>query len=462
MITKELHLGRIAGPFPQPPFSDFTVSPLGMVPKKDSGKFRMIHDLSSPPNMSVNDFISPDDASVSYETLDNVVHFIQNNGPGALMAKVDIEEAFRIVPIHPHDRHLLGFSFKNMYYYDKCLPMGCRTSCRIFETFSCALQWVAKHKLNITDITHILDDFIFVGPPNSSLTMHNLQSFLYLCQDCCVPIKHSKTVFPTTTIQAHGIEVDSINMQARLPADKLSKARHLLHSFSTRKKVTLKELQSLLGTLNFACKVVRPGRPFLRRLFDLTKGVTRKHHHISLNKAARADIRAWLIFMDAFNGISVFPHHMWSDSDAIRLYSDASGSLGFAAVFGASWFAGHWPRDLVDSHITTKELFPIVLALALWGSKLTNHKILFKTDNSAVAAIVNKQTCSDPQTMQLIRRLVVASLTHNVLFRAQHIPGFTNVIADRLSRFRFQEALTLAPWLNPDRTPLPMALLTTT
>jgi len=196
MINKELNLGRIAGPFIQPPFLNFTVSPLGMVPKKDSGKFRMIHYLSSPPNNSVNDFISPDDASVSYETLDNVVHFIQKNGPGALMAKVDIEEAFRIVPIHPQDRHLLGFSFNNMFYYDKCLPMGCCTSCRIFETFSVALQWVAKYKLHISEITHILDDFIFVGPPNSSVTSHNLQSFLQLCHDCCVPIKHSKTVLP--------------------------------------------------------------------------------------------------------------------------------------------------------------------------------------------------------------------------------------------------------------------------
>ena len=62
MIHKELKPGRIAGPFQHPLFQNFTVSPLGMVPKKDSGKFRMIHDLSSPPNLSVNDYISPEDA----------------------------------------------------------------------------------------------------------------------------------------------------------------------------------------------------------------------------------------------------------------------------------------------------------------------------------------------------------------------------------------------------------------
>ena len=80
MIDKELALGQIAGPFEQPPFTNFTVSPLGMVPKKESNKYRMIHDLSSLKHASLNSLISSEDASVSYETLDNVVHLIQKHG----------------------------------------------------------------------------------------------------------------------------------------------------------------------------------------------------------------------------------------------------------------------------------------------------------------------------------------------------------------------------------------------
>jgi hypothetical protein len=458
MISKELKLGRIAGPFSTPPFPDFVISPLGLVPKKESGKFRMIHDLSNPFGRSVNTFIEPTDAAVSYETLDTVIHFVQVNGKGALMAKVDIEEAFRIIPIHPNDRHLLGFMFQGNYYFDKCLPMGCRTSCRIFETFSTALQWVSKYKLHIKHITHILDDFILIGPPQSSVTFHNLQSFLSFCQDCSIPIKKSKTVLPTTVIQAHGIEVDSEAMQARLPQEKLDNARRMLTELAYKKKVTLKQLQSLLGTLNFACQVIRPGRPFLRRLIDLTKGVSRPFHHIRLDKAARADINAWLVFLRSYNGISLFPHNMWTESESIKLYSDASGSLGYASVFGSKWFAGCWTESLVSTDITTKELFPIVLSLELWGHLLACHKIMFKTDNAAVAAIVNKQTCKDPRTMSLVRRLVIASMTHNILFRAKHISGVSNVIPDHLSRFRFQEARKLAPWLDTHQTPVPQEL----
>ena len=61
--------------------------------------------------------------------------------------------------------------------------------------------------------------------------------------------------------------------------------------------------------------------------------------------------------------------------------------------------------------------------------------------------------------MALVRRLVIASLHFNIFFHAEHIPGYTNLIPDKLSRFLFQEARALAPWLNPSQTPIPPHLL---
>ena len=54
----------------------------------------------------------------------------------------------------------------------------------------------------------------------------------------------------------------------------------LISDFIHHKKVTLKEVQSLNGLLNFACSVIRPGRAFLRRLIDLTVGVCLPNHCI--------------------------------------------------------------------------------------------------------------------------------------------------------------------------------------
>jgi hypothetical protein len=302
--------------------------------------------------------------------------------------------------------------------------MGCRTSCAIFESFSSALQWVALNRLHIPFISHILDDFIFVGPPDSPVAEHSLQHFLAFCHDCGIPIKDSKTVFPTSCAVAHGIELDTVRGQARLPEDKLIRARELLQSFKAKRSVKLRELQSLLGLLNFACRVISPGRPFLRRLINLTLHINNPNHHVTINAEARADIDAWLIFLSSFNGVSLFQDPDLRDSYCLKLYTDASGALGFAAVFGHLWFASSWPTSWPDFHITVKELFPIVLILEVWGPLLSQKRILFFSDNQAVVHIINKQTCRDPVTMSLVRRLVVSAMKFNVLFKASHIPGF--------------------------------------
>lgn len=192
---------------------------------------------------------------------------------GSLIAKSDIKHAFRIIPVNPKDYHLLGFTWEGQFYYERCLPMGASSSCQIFEKLSTALQWVMLNKLEAGGMSHMLDDFFFIGSPQSDICKNDLMNFLALCGRINIPIKEKKTIWPVTFITIYGIEVDFIDMMSRLPPDKLDKCRTLVYKFSRRKKVTLQELQSLIGVLNFACLVVVPGRAFLRRLIDLTIGV---------------------------------------------------------------------------------------------------------------------------------------------------------------------------------------------
>ena len=56
-LTKEIEEGRIVGPFAEPPLPNLRISPLGVIPKKVQGEFRMIHHLSFPFGASVNDFM---------------------------------------------------------------------------------------------------------------------------------------------------------------------------------------------------------------------------------------------------------------------------------------------------------------------------------------------------------------------------------------------------------------------
>ncbi|XP_056017308.1 uncharacterized protein LOC130053772 [Ostrea edulis] len=265
-IGKEIGAGRVKGPFQEPPFKIFRVSPLGLVPKVQIGEFRIIHDLSSPEGNSMNDGICSDCKSVKYQSVDDACHLILQFGRGCQLAKVDVEHAYKLIPVHPDNFNLFGFALDDGFYFDKTLPMGLSYSCQLFEVFSTSLHWIAENKLGIQGCVHILDDFLFVSPAPARLCQVGLDRFMTMAERIGLPIKQEKTVLPTTCLVFMGLELDTVAMEIRLP---LEKCRKMVKKFMARNWTTLRELQSLIGLLNYACAVVLPGRTFLRRITDL-------------------------------------------------------------------------------------------------------------------------------------------------------------------------------------------------
>lgn len=458
-LQNEVNLGRVMGPFVSAPFSNFQVSPIGCVPKKTPGEFRMIHHLSFPSEASINDFICDELSTTQYASFDDAANLLVNLGRHSLMSKTDIEAAFRIIPIYVADHELLGIFWDNSYYYDTCLPFGASSSCAIFERFSSGLQWIAQHKLGLQHMLHILDDFLILGPPSSSQCLDDLNTFLSLCKYVGVPIKSSKTELPSTVMTFMGLVLDSDLMEARLPQDKLDKLRDLLQVHSTKRKITLKELQSLLGFLNFCCSVVRPGRAFLRRLINLTVGVSSRHHRITLSRESRKDLRSWSVFAQNFNGRNLLLDSVWLSNQHLHLHTDAAGSGGYAAIFGSHWFLGKWSTHHAKLHITFQELLPIVIAFEVWGSAFRNKCIEIHSDNMAVVHIINKQTSKDADIMILVRFFVFSCMRNNILTKAAHIPGKQNTLPDLLSRFQEDVFHQLAPEMDAYPTPIPVLLI---
>lgn len=447
-MFKEVALGRMFGPFSSPPFSNFRVSPLGVVPKKESGKFRLIHHLSHPKGSSVNDGIPKDDASVSYVSFDRAVMLVRQAGPGALLAKSDIESAFRLLPVHPECYHLLGCRVDDEYFYDACLPMGCSISCYYFELFGSFLEWATRYETASSCITHYLDDFLFVAPGGTETCSFLLSSFKFLMSRFGVPLSQEKTEGPTTLLSFLGIEIDSVQMVFRLPEDKLRKLLDLVQGFCGVRKVTLRQMQSLLGSLVFACRIMPMGRVFSRRLSLATRGVQRPEHRIRLTKPLKADLAVWQTFLVSYNGRTCCQEPEVSSVD-ISLYTDAAGSVGFGAVLGSEWCAGEWPQSWWDAglcrNLALLELFPIVVAVEIWGSFLSNKRVCFFSDNMAVVHCISKLSSSSLPVLALLRHLVLRCLQHNIWFRARHVPGVDNSIADSLSRFHWQVFRDLLP-----------------
>ncbi len=91
----------------------------------------------------------------------------------------------------------------------------------------------------------------------------------------------------------------------------------------------------------------------------------------------------------------------------------------------------------------------------MWSTILTNRCIMFHCDNLSIVHIINTQTAKEPAVMFLLRKLVVTCMLHDIVFRACHIPGHHNVLADHLSRSQFQRARDIAPWLDQEQSPMP-------
>lgn len=119
---------------------------------------------------------------------------------------------------------------------------------------------------------------------------------------------------------------------------------------------------------------------------------------------------------------------------------------------------GIWPGDWAYRNIAILEFYPIVLSLYLWGHTMSNKHVLFFTDNNALVHVINKQSCKDKDLMFFVRKLVMACLCHNIVFKANHIPGVNNNLADALSRLQVQAFKQMAPQMDSLPTPIPLCL----
>ena len=154
-----------------------------------------------------------------------------------------------------------------------------------------------------------------------------LTILFFLFEHLNIPVAPEKLEGSATSIIFLGIEMDMTQMVLQLPAEKLQELQDLIQSWLGRRLCQKRELQSLTGKLQHACKVVRPGRTFLRRVFELLKEGSKRHHHIRLGSAFRSDLMWWHMFLARWNGVSMM-NGVNPAQIHIEFFTDASGGVG--------------------------------------------------------------------------------------------------------------------------------------
>ena len=214
--------------------------------------------------------------------------------------------------------------------------------------------------------------------------MHKL---LGCCSQLGIPIPQDKTEGPKTCLAFLGIEVHTQAMELRLPVQKLARMRQTVSEWLGRKAARRRELESLVGILQHATKVVRPGRRFVRRLIQVMSSVKERDHFVRLGADVRSDLMWWQHFLESWNGIGILPNR----------------EMG-------------------------KELLPIVLVCIIWGKGWWGKKVTCHCDNMhmAIVEVLNSGYSKDKDMMHMFHNLFFISEHHHFLVEAVHLPGKLN------------------------------------
>ena len=170
---------------------------------------------------------------------------------------------------------------------------------------------------------------------------------------------------PSTSLEFLGVLLDTVRMEARLPDDKLQRIRQAIRSWLDKRSATV---LSLVGLLQHAAKVVRPGRTFVRQMYSVAAKVKELDHFTRLNKEFRSDLYWWYTFINEWNGISfIMPQTI--------IQTDASASWSCGAFFQGDCLQRKWPEHWQPIHIMAKEMVPIVLSCVAWRQQLSQKTV---------------------------------------------------------------------------------------
>ena len=180
---------------------------------------------------------------------------------------------------------------------------------------------------------------------------------------------------------------------------------------------------------------MKPGRTFLRRIFELIATLQQDHHRARLNKSFYADLEWWSTFMTGWNATSMF-YRSRRETPDVEFWSDASGSWGCGAIWQSQWLQIQWlsGSPIQKASIASKEMLPIVLGCIVWRYAWWGCTVRCNCDNKAAVRVINSHYAKDPLLAHMLLSIFFISAKSNFDITAIHTPGRLNIVADAISR----------------------------
>ena len=445
-ISKGLEDKSLLGPLDSIPFDIYVFSPLGSVPKSDSDERRTIMDLSFPKGRSVNDVI-PKDAyqgqsiSLRYPGVDKLVNLVKIKGSGCALFKRDLKSAYRqLLRVDPNDINWLGFSWKGKKFFDLTHPQGGRSAAMCCQRATSGLLYIFKSIRATNEAVNYLDDLGGAERWENGLADIAFDDLGSVLSKAHIEESVGKCCPPSTKMVFLGVLFDTLDMTLSITPERLIEIKSLLQLWSSKTHATKKEVQSIIGKLNFVAACVKPGRIFLARMFAFLRTM-KDTASVPLNEPFSRDIYWWDRFLLDYNGVSIMNIQDWSNPDEV-LSCDAclSGAGGWNAS-SRSYFHVTFPQFVIESavHISCLEILTICVCFRIWAPGFSGKRIQVFCDNEPSVQVIKSGRSRDPFMQACVRELFYLAAINQFEVCPIHIFGVDNRIPDHLSRWHLDQ-----------------------
>ncbi|KAK3244803.1 hypothetical protein CYMTET_45600 [Cymbomonas tetramitiformis] len=418
-LAKEMAAGRI---FDARDWLPRGVSALGMVERLRKGKlkYRPVWDYSRPSFVGVNDWIELQ--KDEFTTVKDAYALLR---PGMYMVKVDLEEAYRSLPVASQYWAAQCFQWRGKRYMDTRSPFGNRALPGIFMRYTRAI--VAWMQAQGVPCVGYLDDFFMVAR-----TAAEAQEMMDLLIEFVTMLG-----FKTCTASIDEERVQQVT-------DKLREMRAEAATGPVRRR----KLESLLGLLTFCAQVVWGLSLYTRQGFALV-AATAGRSRVTVSTGVMQDLKVVERVIRLYNGRKVVLHKEDVHEDAFA--TDASLRKGMGGHCQPDYFLVSW-EDLAEmpqrdfypftskakSHINYLELFAVWWALALWAHRLSGWTLVVRIDNQCALTQVDK-FWGPVEYIPLLRKIFYLCAQHDIRLRPKYISSKDNLLADLLSRLKLEE-----------------------
>ena len=276
-------------------------------------------------------------------------------------------------------------------------------------------------------LLNYVDDFI--GCEYESRVEDTHKALIRLLDNIGIDRSVKKSVAPTQVIDFLGNLVNTIDMTIGVTPNRKTEILAELERWKFKKDCKRREVESLIGKLQFMSNCIRPGRLFISRMLADMKRMCRDRWY-SVSEEMRKDLKWWYLFLPGFHGTSI----LW-----LLEKCEVDGEMSMDACLEAmggmcsnEYIRCRFPEEVRKNgaNIAHLEMWAVIICVKVWGKHMNGKIIRIKTDNEAISKIINSSRSSDPLLQKQLRELIWWLAKYEFMVKGVHILGIHNRIPD--------------------------------